>query len=305
MLQTLLLIAFFFANIKLGHSSEEIKEKKGYVSVALDGQLGNQLFQIATAYAYALDHNLSLTIPDLIYKKHCNIPYNAKHLFLAKINTYDLPYFPLLSWREPSQNYLEIPKSNAVQLYGYFQSEKYFQHRRNELLELFAPPTGLVEEILKKYPFLTSDAQVVGVQIRDYRMERPSGEFHPTIGRNYYEKAMSLFPEETIFLISSNNPVFAQQCTEGLAKNIIYLQGKDYIEEFYTLVQCKSFISSNSSFGWWASWLSTYRNKIVIMPRPWFAPPYDSKTMEKDMYPFGCVIIDFEKNDEAPYFSVF
>jgi hypothetical protein len=39
------------------------------------------------------------------------------------------------------------------------------------------------------------------------------------------------------------------------------------------------------------------------MPRPWFAPPYDSKSMEKDMFPSGCVIIDFGKNDEAPYFE--
>ena len=47
-----------------------------YVTVKLNGQLGNQLFQIATAYAYAMDHQLNLTVPDLVNKKDKDVPYN-------------------------------------------------------------------------------------------------------------------------------------------------------------------------------------------------------------------------------------
>ncbi len=284
----------------LGNAFEKNKEPLGYVSVELSGQFGNQLFQIAAAYAYSLDYNLSLTVPDLLHKDQYNILYNAKKIFLSKIDSYDLPYTPLLCWKEPSFNYSKIPKSSIVELQGYFQSDIYFKHRRNEILDLFAAPPGLNEEILVKYPFLLSDALVVGIQIRDYREERPQGDYHPTISRNYYEKAIESFPKDTIFLVSSNNLKYALECVEGLSSNIIYLEGSDYIEDFYTLVLCKSFIISNSTFGWWASWLSSYNKKTVITPHPWFSLPYDSDSMKTTLLPPEWTVIDYTKYCGAP-----
>lgn len=280
----------FFLTLLLGHFPLKSEEPK-YVTVSLMGQLGNQMFQIATAYAYALDHNLPLTVPDLVNRQADGTPYNAKTLFLPKIRADGLPASPTLHWSEPTFNYNPIPASSRVFLFGYFQSEKYFKHRRNELLALFAAPKGMDKAILKKYPFLDSDAPTVGVQIRDYRKEAPTGAHHPTYGRSYYEKAMKAFPKESIFLVSSNNPALARECTEGLAPNIIYLNA-NYIEEFYTLVLCKSFIISNSSFGWWASWLSTHPNKVVVAPSPWFAPPYNNAVMARDLLPPEYVVVE-------------
>lgn len=291
MYYVLLFISFFLSNTIL-RADSSTKPSSGYVTVGLMGQLGNQLFQIATAYAYALDHNLLLTIPDLQNNHSNNIPYNAKKLFLDKISSL-APSSPVKKhWSEPSFNYTEIPSSKQIHLNGYFQSEKYFKHRRAEILELFTPPAELQETILAKYPFLSSDALVVGIQIRDYRKEQPTGSYHPTKTRSYYEKAMSYFPKDTIFLISSNNSILAKECTEGLSSNNIYLQGEDYIEEFYTLVLCKSFIIGNSSFGWWASWLSTAKDKIVIAPDQWFSLPYDNNQMKKDIFPERCITLD-------------
>lgn len=267
----------------------EGNNRDGVVSVQLNGQFGNQLFEVAAGYAYALDHNLAFTVPDLIHKTKDNIPYNAEKFFLSKVDSYDMPGV-FTKWKEPTFNYTEIPDSNAIELEGFFQSDKYFKHHRSEILELFKAPEGLLELILSKYPFLDSDAPVVGIQIRDYRVDKMYGKAHPTIGRNYYEKAMREFPENTIFLVSSNNKEFARECTQGLSKNIIYLSA-GYLEEFYTLTLCKSFIISNSSFGWWAAWLSRKPNKTVILPSPWFALPYNNEEMTRDLFPEGWKII--------------
>lgn len=287
-------VIFFLSILLCGittKASSLENSSSNYVSVGLSGQLGNQLFEIATAYAYSLDQNIPLTIPDLQNKHHDNIPYNAKKLFLNKIATYT-PSSPKRYWNEPTFNYTKIPPYHKIHLTGYFQSEKYFKHRRHEILELFSPPKEIQEKILSKYPFLTSDILTVGIQIRDYRMEQPTGNYHPTKNRSYYEEAMSYFPKDTLFLVSSNNQTLAKECTEGLSSNIIYLNGSDYIEEFYTLVCCKSFIIGNSSFGWWASWLSTAEDKIVIAPNQWFAPPYNNDQMKKDIFPEGCIILN-------------
>lgn len=266
--------------------AEEKQSRQGYVSIELSGQLGNQLFEIATAYAYALDHNLVLTVPDLIRKQRDNIPYNAKELFSSRINSYDPPWSFHQRWREPSFNYAPIPVGSDVELSGYFQSEKYFKHRREELLKLFAAPDGYNERILEKYPFLASDTLVVGVQVRDYRPERPTGAYHPTLNRSYYADAMASFPEDAVFMVSSNNIEYAKECTQGLSENIIYLSDScNYIEEFYTLVLCKSFVIANSSYGWWAAWLSISSNKTVVAPSSWFAPPYNNELMIQDLVP--------------------
>jgi hypothetical protein len=269
--------------------------QKNYVEVALEGQLGNQFFQIATAYAYALDHGLTLTVPDLVENPKFGIPQNAKKLFLGRINAFSPSKAPRLKWREPSFNCTPIPSETRVSLKGYFQSEKYFKHRREEVLRLFAAPNGYNQRILAKYPFLASDALVVGVQIRDYRKESPTGKHHPTIGRRFYELAVSQFPSDAIYLVSSNNIEYAKSCMDGLAEHIIYLPREDDMEELYTLALCKSFIISNSSFGWWGAWLCQNPSKVVVAPSPWFALPYDSEKMERDLYFSGCRIIDYNR----------
>ena len=289
-----ILISLFLGALSLEATSLK-KEKEKYITVRLNCQFGNQLFQIATAYAYSLDHDIPFTVPDLVNKTSDGIPHNAEGLFLAKIPSYTPVKKPSLIWKEPVFNYTAIPASSRLELQGYFQSDKYFKHRRNEILELFSIPQKLKEKILTKHPILASEQLIVGIQIRDYQKEthlQPSGAYHPTMGRSYYQKAMAHFPKNTIFFISSNNPSFAKECTKGLGENLIYLNEKDYIEEFYTLTLCKSFIISNSSFGWWAAWLSTAQNKKVIAPNPWFSLPYDNDSMKKDLLPTDYLVID-------------
>lgn len=284
-----LFISFFSLTCE---SLERSQSAQGYVSVEMSGQFGNQLFEIATAYAYALDHDLFLTVPDLANKQRDNIPNNAEKLFFPRISSSAVPRIAQHKWQEPSFNYFPIPAASDIELYGYFQSEKYFKHRKQELLQLFSAPEGYNDLILKKYPFLASNALVVGVQIRDYRPERPTGEYHPTLNRLYYAEAMSYFPENAIFIVSSNNIEYAKECTQGLRENIIYLlDSSNYIEDFYTLVLCKSFIIANSSFGWWAAWLSTASNKTVIAPSCWFSSPYNNEVMIKDLIPEEWLLI--------------
>jgi hypothetical protein len=33
---------------------------------------------------------------------------------------------------------------------------------------------------------------------------------------------------------------------------------------------CRHFVIANSSFSWWAAWLSDASNKLVMRPRRWF-----------------------------------
>ena len=47
--------------------------------------------------------------------------------------------------------------------------------------------------------------------------------------------------------------------------------GCNELEKLTYMSICKHFILSNSSFSWWAQYLSDYKDKIIIAPDKWFA----------------------------------
>ena len=108
----------------------------------------------------------------------------------------------------------------------------------------------------------------VGIQLRDYRPEFPN--YQPQYGRDFLEKAMEHFPEDFVFVVSSNRINFAKECIPKKYKNVVFLEGeRDYID-MYLLSFCKHNVISNSTFGWWAAYMNKNRNKIVLYPDFWW-----------------------------------
>jgi hypothetical protein len=193
-----------------------------------------------------------------------------------------------------------------VQLRGYFQSEKYFGHRRKEILETFSPPASIVTKIKAAHPYLVESAlsttpsattTYVGLQFRDYRREKPQGRFHPTMTCAYYQDAVRRFPDSAVFMVATNNHTFIEGCLRSFLQPSRYIfLSMSHLHEFFALTMCDSFIIPNSSFGLLASWLSESARrkgleKVVIAPRRWYAPPYNNEAMTKDLYPVGTTTI--------------
>lgn len=269
---TLLLLLIVF-------SKAVIYCEKPYVSCNITGQLGNNLFQVATAHALAWENNAKVVIPEL-NKTINNIPINKEHVFF-RCNSKDPKKALEFIWREPSFAYHPITYKPNMYLKGYFQSEKYFKPHREKLLKLFAPLESDKNIIFSNYGHIINHPNTVGVQMRCY-YEDPTGGRYNQYGKAYYEKAMSLFPKDSLFVVSCNDKKFAKENIPDWAENVVFLDEPYYIE-LYILSYCKHNIIGNSSFGWWAAWLNQNPNKIVVAPKDWVNPKWTLDT--KDVVP--------------------
>jgi hypothetical protein len=237
--------------------------KKACVIGGLLGQLGNKMFEIAAASALAWDNDAEPCFPDLL---PCSNEYT--HVFFRCDR--DAPKNPIsLTWSAALFEYQPIPYQPNMKLEGYLQNERYFKHHRNRILELFEPHPNDLRYIQKKYSEILAHSKSVSVHLRYYYQEKPDEEFFIQYEKEYYEKAMNLFPNDSIFIVVSDNIPFAKENIPCTGRNVIFIEKEPFYIDFYLQTLCKNNIISNSTFSWWGAWLNKNENKIVVRPKEW------------------------------------
>jgi hypothetical protein len=232
--------------------------------VALIGGLGNQMFQIATAYAYCKRHELKLVLA----ADTGGIPTRPTYWtsFLANCSLYIGSASPGPVWRELSFSYTEIPRGASV-LQGFFQSSRYFLDSAADIRALFTPSEAIQAAVKVRYSHLLEKPYVVMHVRRGDYFDGANRPIHGILTPAYYRRAMALFPGAS-FLVVSDEPDWC--------KAQPWLSGTEVLEEsdecvtLWLMAQFREFIISNSSFSWWAAWLSA--STKVVAPATWFGP---------------------------------
>jgi hypothetical protein len=255
------------------------------VTSNLMGGLGNYLFQIASVYSLALDNNdeAVFNINDSV-TGHQPIK-NYTNNILSKINFVDYSLSLKNDCYEPFFHYQKIPYKANQKLHGYFQSEKYFIHNRQQILDLYDIDEESKKEIDKKYgEILVGNTCSLHVRRGDY-LKYPN--HHPTCTLEYYSNSIKEFSKDTKFLIFSDDINWCKKVFTS--ENFIFIEGnKDYID-LWLMSLCKNNIIANSSFSWWGAWLNQNPNKKVITPTNWFGSSIPHNT--KDLIPISWIKI--------------
>lgn len=256
----------------------------------LHHQLGNQFFIIAATASLAWDHDAMPVFPNLIKQKKHNTTLNYKKIFFRLNAT--IPEGTELGFHyyEPHHHFAPIPYQPNMQITGYFQSEKYFAHHKNEIKELFAPSDEIKNYLTNKYRDILDHPNTVAVHVRSFLEEDPKQTTFITYGLDYYKKAMALFPPDTLFVVFSNKMKWCKRLFKKIQSNIRFIEGEKYYHDFYLMSMCKHNIVCNSSFSWWAAYLNPYEEKIVVTPKLWFNPNFEADT--KDVIPSEWIVIE-------------
>lgn len=247
------------------------------------GQLGNQCFQIATALAYAYDHDLEPYFPDLKNLQERDIPMNYRFIFW-RLNAEAPPGEIEDFYEEPHFHYAPIPESENIALSGFYQSEKYFKHHKDKILPFFEPSDSLKTHIERKFSLVLEHPCTVAVHIRTLFL-------HDSQGLNYFRKAICLFPEESLIVIFSDNIPWCKENLINIPRKLVFIQGQPHYIDFYLMSMCKHHIISNSTFSWWAAYINKHPTKVVIAPPEWFTPGWGHGLDSKDVIPEDWIVL--------------
>ena len=252
-----------------------ITANQPFIIGTLEGQLGNQFFQIANTVSIALDNNVRAIFPDLKNKFTFNIPLNYKYVFY-RLDACE-PDSPVSTiYQEPYYHFTKVPYQEGMILKGWFQSEKYFKHHKNTIVKLFAPSEEVKNYLKSKYNYIINHPKTVSIHIRMYKDTKP--EFHPFVGWNYIHKAVNTFDQDSLFIVFSDQIDYCKKKLPKLLKNrnLVFIEGQHPFDfyDLYLMSMCNHHIISNSSFSWWGAYLNQNPKKIVIAPSPlrWFGP---------------------------------
>ena len=255
------------------------------VTGQLMGGLGNVLFIVATCFALSKKYKVKIR-----FYSNENMWRDSKRRMIQCYKMFEK--FDIdrvynrksgITFREPHFFYESITLDRRIHncIYGYFQSYKYFDAYKSELIKMLHNPyQNMIRDDLEKYSLNESQQsqqsqqyEFVSIHVRrtDYLA---LSDIHLNLSMAYYEEAMSHFSKEkSIFLIFSDDVAFIQK--EPLFQNLVnkhIITNEDDEYCFWLMTACHHNIIANSSYSWWSSYINSNPNKLVISPSKWFGP---------------------------------
>ncbi len=276
------------------------------ITVKLMGGLGNQMFQYAVARSLSKAHNTTMRLDltylldrrpreDCVYRNYdlgifnisenFTFPYMLTKLignlknsrltsFLTKFSMHNKKIFS----EKHFYYHNEITSlENNVYLSGHWQSPKYFSDIVDIIRQEFTfrkPIADISAELLKK--ILKKNSVCVNVRRADFINLKNANKNHGVLDMEYYNKAIGIIAkkvETPHFFIFSDD---VDWCTKNIKPDFTTTvvshkhAGEKFKDYLQLMLSCKHFIIPNSTFGWWAAWLNTNKDKIVIAPKNWF-----------------------------------
>lgn len=256
------------------------------------GRLANQMFQYASLKGIARHRGYDFCIPpkevfgqvDSVVKTSDGNIYDIFDLSHNTIGiTQNLKYAERMHEFD-SEQFHNCPDN--VDLFGYYQTEKYFKHIEDEIRNDFTFNDDLSNEVKTFFSEYFGSGDVISLHIR--RGDYVTNPNHPVQSLDYYQEALSRIDSNIPVIIFSDDPKWCSE--QELFSSDRFCISENNTAEFdlCLMSMCSYHIIANSSYSWWGAWLAN--GKKVIAPSNWFGGGCANKN-PKDMYCDGWIVI--------------
>lgn len=256
------------------------------VTTTFIGRLGNSIFETAACIGYARKYGYQWGVPN--EQKESTILTHFPNLPRCEFK------YRRYNEHQPGHdhdwfNYHEIPDHGPdTNLFGFWQSWKYFEHCKDEVKQVF------------KLEHIPGYEDYVSIHVRRGDYVQHSGSF-PPITMDYVNKAY-----DKILELSSKNKfdfkciVFSDDiewCKHAFNNTLIetkFSEGRNELQDLSLMASCANHIIANSTFSWWSAFLGHNPDRIVISPsaRTWFGETSGVRQPVIDLIPNTWIQID-------------
>ena len=275
--------------------------KLGEVVVRIEGGLGNQLFQYATARSLAdrLGCELALDLRGLAangdrpfqldrYQIRAHVasdelfrilppPRNSR---MGRIKARLSMQWPVICeypifWSSSFAYDARFESiSHPVYLVGYWQSEKYFAWNRSAILHDLRICGSLALDPVLRHEIDTTESVALHVRRGDYISNPAAAAYHGVCGMDYYEEAVERMKARVsnplVFVFSDDPTWVGDNLRIDVPFRIIESRGADAdLIDFELMSLCQHHILANSSYSWWAAWRCPVPGQFVFAPSRW------------------------------------
>jgi len=227
-----------------------------YSLLGVNGALGNQLWQIAGVIGRAQMRGGKAIFPKWDYESFFNIPSNM---------------------------FVSHPIANAIDYAPDYMQEMDIWYGNENVIPYFRPSQLMwdwmdsVYDIARLY-----DYTAVHIR-RANNLALP--DHHPVPSLDYFEKALDLLGAKDIMVFSDDMDWCRKQSifkdarfAMGVPSDVDVMELTKYAPlnhesaafDLHTMSMCSKFVISNSTFSWWAAFLSG--SKDVVYPQHWYGP---------------------------------
>jgi hypothetical protein len=255
----------------------------GFNALGQLGRLGNQMFQFAATKGIARHRGYNYCIPptknqnewtdhQLLnpFKLGATTPLNVQFI------DPDRPTIRESGFNFDEELFNECP--DWVSLQGFFQTEKYFKHIRDELLLDFEFRDEILEPAKKTMSYWRDP---IGLHIR--RTDYLTNPNHSILPMCYYDEALSMFDSNRDVIIFSDDPEWCMLVPQFNDDRFMVSETKNTYMDLCLFSLCKDHIIANSSFSWWGAWLAN--DNQVIAPKAWFEASNNQHLDISDLIP--------------------
>jgi hypothetical protein len=220
------------------------------ITVRINGGLGNRLFQLAVAEHFAHQTRRTLVLYDGLIEKET---IHSKEDYFRTIfrNWTILPGTPRVhdihsnEFQEPIEL---ISTEPIICLSGCFHRVGYID-------------IGFIPKLV--LPRNTDPRVFIHIRGGDYLLHAS----HNVNLDKYYERSIKLFPQDTVFLLCTNDIDYARskQFLVGLRVDV---SDQNELDTLSTLSGCMGGICANSTFSWWGAFVQ--RGRRITVPSRWY-----------------------------------
>jgi len=269
------------------------------IFVRIRGGIGNQLFCYAAARRLAHVNNVELILDhrtgfakDYKYKRRFML--DSFQIPVRKIRRFELmwpfesvwlgflkfisrhKYFQNSFYIEQkgmnfNDNLLNLQLKGNIYLDGYWQSEDYFKDiesiiRKDLIIKI---PSDIYNQSIA---INISKVNAVAIHVRWF--DNPGNIESHNVKVDYYNQSIKIIEnkiENPHYFIFSDDPVASKskiKLPENRYTIISHNKGDEHAyADLWLMSKCRYFITANSTFSWWAAWLSDFEDKLVLTPK--------------------------------------